>query len=163
VASSTAMSAIAASSTAMSAVAASSTAMSAVAASSTAMSAVMASSTASGAVAGVISTYRLQLVSMLEDSNSGFSKQTTNIGNGSGTFENGGNTTSIYVPISCYDDGDTDYVVQSLLPSPGAYQVCSIPKHSGITNITTGVTLKGARVVGSGSSIGYVTFNVYYK
>ena len=154
------MSAVAASATAMSAVAASATAMSAVAASATAMSAVAASAVASGAVASIISNYRSQIVSAISSS-SLFSKTTTTVGSGAGTTTHGLNTNTIYIPINCYDDNDTNFTVYSGVNT--SVQIAYIAKHSGTPAVTVGVGLRGTQVVGTGSSVGNVGFDIYTK
>ncbi|WP_444332724.1 hypothetical protein, partial [Parabacteroides johnsonii] len=143
---------------AMSAVAASAVAMSAVAASAVAMSAVAASATASRAVVSVISQYRNNIVAAISSS-SLFSKKQLVIGSGSGTWESELNTNSIYIPVKCKDDGDTDYTVYSGVNT--SILILSVSRHSGDTTVSSGVALRGAKVVGSGSSVGNVTFDVY--
>jgi hypothetical protein len=157
-ASATAMNAVAASATAMNAVAASATAMDAVAASATAMNAICKSAIAAQAVYAPIQSRRSTLLTTLADG-SKFSKTTVNVGNGAGTFDHGLNTNTIYIPTACYDDGDTDHTVY--YGADTSKSVVSIARHGGAVSVTSGVSLRGVRVVGSGSSVGYVTFDVY--
>jgi hypothetical protein len=152
------MNAVAASATAMNAVAASATAMNAVAASATAMNAICKSAIAAQAVYAPIQSRRSTLLTTLADG-SKFSKTTVNVGNGAGTFDHGLNTNTIYIPTACYDDGDTDHTVY--YGADTSKSVVSIARHGGTLSVTSGVSLRGVRVVGSGSSVGYVTFNVY--
>lgn len=134
--------------------------MSAVAASATAMSAVAASAVASGAVASIISNYRSQIVSAISSS-SLFSKTTTTVGSGAGTTTHGLNTNTIYIPINCYDDNDTNFTVYSGVNT--SVQIAYIAKHSGTPAVTVGVGLRGTQVVGTGSSVGNVGFDIYTK
>ena len=132
--------------------------MSTVAASSTAMQAVAASGTACAAVNDVIQAYRSALVAALSDT-ARFTKTTKTIGDGTGTWDDGVGTATIYIPTACMDDGDTNYSVRSLLS--GNTELVFIAKHSGTIGVTSGVGLRGVRVVGSGSTKGSVTFDVY--
>jgi hypothetical protein len=152
------MNAVAASATAMNAVAASATAMDAVAASATAMNAICKSAIAAQAVYAPIQSRRSTLLTTLAD-DSKFSKTTVNVGNGAGTFDHGLNTNTIYIPTACYDDRDTDYTVY--YGADTSKSVVSIARHSDTVSVTSGVSLRGVRVVGSSSSVGYVTFDVY--
>ncbi len=162
-ASATAMNAIAASETAMNAIAASATAMNAVAASATAMNAICKSAIAAQAVYAPIQSRRSTLLTTLADG-SKFSKTTVNVG---GTLfdapvDHGLNTNTIYIPTACYDDGDTDYAVY--YGADTSKSVVSIAKHSGTVSVTSGVSLRGVRVVGHAYPsvpVGYVTFDVY--
>ncbi|WP_439909648.1 hypothetical protein, partial [Clostridioides difficile] len=158
ISSSTAMSAIAGSSTAMSAIAGSSTAMSAIAGSSTAMSVICKSQNASIAIAEKIQSYRTRVISTL--SNTGFfSKKTLTIGDGSGTFTDGINTNTFYIPINCYDDNDTDYTVY--YGCKDTLSIVTSSRHSNTVTLSQGVSLRGTKVVGVGSSRGNVGFDVY--
>ena len=158
-ASSTAMTEVAASTTAMTAVAASSTAMTAVAASAVALSEIAKSASAATSIEPALQSYRAAVISTLDAATTVFSKVVISIGNGAGTFDAGGGTSTLYIPTSCHDDGDTVYYVQSPLRSYAS--VVSIAVHSGTVPVTTGLTLRGVRVYGTGSSVGNVTFNVY--
>ncbi|MGX4254336.1 hypothetical protein ACWJXM_18665, partial [Clostridioides difficile] len=112
------------------------------------------------AIAEKMQTYhRTSVVSALNNS-SLFSKTTVNVGNGSATVNDGLNTNTIYIPMSCYDDGDTSFTAyygckDSLVVVP------EIAKHKGNVTITSGVSFRGVRVTGSGSSVGYITFDKY--
>ncbi|HBH1367622.1 TPA: phage tail protein [Clostridioides difficile] len=177
---STAMTYVADSSTAMTYVADSSTAMSCIVNTPSAINKVINSSVAMGkvattgralremckvesvsvAIAEKMQTYhRTSVVSALNNS-SLFSKTTVNVGNGSATVNDGLNTNTIYIPMSCYDDGDTSFTAyygckDSLVVVP------EIAKHKGNVTITSGVSFRGVRVTGSGSSVGYITFDKY--
>ncbi|HBG7052703.1 phage tail protein [Clostridioides difficile] len=177
---STAMTYVVNSSTAMTYVADSSTAMSCIVNTPSAINKVINSSVAMGkvattgralremckvesvsvAIAEKMQTYhRTSVVSALNNS-SLFSKTTVNVGNGSGTVNDGLNTNTIYIPMSCYDDGDTSFTAyygckDSLVVVP------EIAKHKGNVTITSGVSFRGVRVTGSGSSVGYITFDKY--
>ena len=157
-ASETAMNAVVASATAMNAVAASATAMNAVAASATAMNAICKSAIAAQAICSPIQSRRSTLLTTLADG-SKFSKTTVNVGNGGGAFDHGLNTNTIYIPTACYDDGDTHYDVY--YGADTSKSVVSIAEHSGTVSVTSGVSLRGVRVVGHGGSLGYVTFDLY--
>jgi len=158
-ASSTAMQAVAASSTAMQAVAASSTAMQAVAASSTALNAIVKVVSACQAIVTNISTYRSQILSALSSGNE-FTKTTgQQVGNGNTTVDHGLNTNTIYIPTSCQDDGDTDMAAYSGVNQ--TTQIVSVGRHNGETAVNTGVALRGVKVVGTGSSVGYFKFDIY--
>ena len=173
--SATARSAVAASTTAMTAICASSKAvakyatgaagldpasyadMTAVAASSAAMSAVAASATAATAVAEAIQSVRSTLIKTL-DSASNFTKATKRVGDGNKTVTDGLGTATIYIPTSCYDDNDTDFVAYYQDTSKS---IASIARHDGSLTVSSGVSIRGVKVVGTGSSQGYFTFNVY--
>ena len=157
--STTAMTAVAASSTAMTAVAASTTAMTAVAASAVALSEIAKSASAATSIELALQSYRAAVISTLDAATTVFGKVVINIGDGPGTFDAGGGTSTLYIPTSCYDDNDTVYYVQSPLRSYAS--VVSIAAHSWAVPVTTGLTLRGVRVYGTGSSVGNVTFNVY--
>lgn len=83
---------------------------------------------------------------------------TVNLGNGYGTYYHANSLPYIHIPISCYDDSDTDFSVYSYNSNQATV---SIPRHSGTETINSGVCLRGAKVVGSGGSVGYVTFTYY--
>jgi len=157
--SSTAMQAVAASAKAMDAVAASETAMNAVAASAAAMNAICKSAIAAQAVYAPIQSRRSTLLTTLADG-SKFSKTTVNVGNGHGIYDHELNTNTIYIPTACYDDGDNDYTVY--YGADTSKIVASIGKHNGTVSVTSGVSLRGVKVTGTGAgSIGHVTFDVY--
>ena len=150
---------VAASSTAMQAVAASSTAMQAVAASSTALNAIVKVVSACQAIVTNISTYRSQILSALSSGNE-FTKTTgQQVGNGNTTVDHGLNTNTIYIPTSCQDDGDTDMAAYSGVNQ--TTQIVSVGRHNGETAVNTGVALRGVKVVGTGSSVGYFKFDIY--
>ena len=134
--------------------------MNAIASSSTAMNAIAKSSTASAAINAAIQNYRSALLSALADT-SKFIKTTINVGDGSGTFDSGLNSNTIYIPISCRDDNDTDYKVYSGVDDNMNTIVVSIGRHTGTIDITSGVCLRGTRVIGEGGSVGFVKFDVY--
>ena len=156
------MTAVVASETAMTAVAASETAMTAVAASETAMTAVVASETAMTAIDPVINNYRAPLVTML-NSSTRFTKSSKNIGRRTyGTWTDGIGTNTIYIPVSCYDGNYTSFTVYSGVNQ--SRSVTYIKQHLDTVSISSGVSLRGTKVVGSGgdnSNGAYVTFNVY--
>ena len=152
-----AMKAVAASSTAMAAVAASSTAMAAVVAAPVAVKAIVASSVACSAVMSAIQSHRSALLTTLGKT-AHFRKVTKNLGDGSGTWTDGLNAGNVYIPTACYDDGDTAY---SVYYQNTTTSICSVAKHSGTSTITSGVSLRGVKVVGTGSSQGYVSFDIY--
>ena len=157
VSSQTAMTAVAASSTAMTAVAASPTAMAAVVAAPVAVKAIVASSVACSAVMSAIQSHRSALLTTLGKT-AHFRKVTKNLGDGSGTWTDGLNAGNVYIPTACYDDGDTAY---SVYYQNTTTSICSVAKHSGTSTITSGVSLRGVKVVGTGSSQGYVSFDIY--
>ncbi|MDB0414728.1 phage tail protein [Clostridioides difficile] len=177
---STAMTYVVNSSTAMTYVADSSTAMSCIVNTPSAINKVINSSVAMGkvattgralremckvesvsvAIAEKMQTYsRTSVVSALNNS-ALFNKTTINVGNGNGTVDDGLGTNTIYIPTKCYDDGDTSF---------SAYYGCksslvivpTISSHKGDAIITGGVSFRGARVIGTGSSVGYITFDKY--
>lgn len=115
---------------------------------------------ASIAIAEKIQNCSREAIRATLNSSNVFTKVTTNIGNGNGTFDDGIGTNTIYIPISCYDDGDTSFLAyygckNSLVVVP------TINKHSGSVEISAGVSLRGVRVVGSGNSVGYMIFDKY--
>lgn len=142
---------------AMAAVAASETAMTAVVSSQSAMAAVVASTTAASAVATAIQSCRAALITMLSSATN-FSKSFKIVGSGSGEWTDGLNAANIYIPTICNDDNDTDYTVyyQSTTQS-----ILYVAKHSGEQAVSSGVSLRGVKVVGTGNSNGNVSFDVY--
>ncbi|MED5043201.1 hypothetical protein P9848_14950, partial [Geobacillus stearothermophilus] len=123
-----------------------------------AMNVIAKSSTASAAINAAIQNYRSALLSALADT-SKFTKTTTSVGNGSGTFTHGLNTNTIYIPVKCNDDNDTDYKVYSGVDNN--IIVVSIDRHSGTIDVSSGVCLRGTTVIGTGSSVGDVIFEIY--
>lgn len=115
---------------------------------------------ASIAIAEKMQTYsKTSIVSALNNSGL-FRKTTINVGSGSGTYDDGINTSAIYIPIKCYDDGDTDFTAYYGCKTSLAI-VPTIARHKGDVTITSGVSFRGVRVVGTGSSVGYITFDKY--
>ncbi|EGT4908108.1 phage tail protein [Clostridioides difficile] len=115
---------------------------------------------ASFAVAEKIQTFRRASIIYELNKTDLFSKETVNVGDGNGTVEDGLGTSSIYIPVSCYDDNDTDFTAYcgcktSLVVVP------TISKHNGNKAIDVGVSLRGVKVVGVGSTTGYITFDKY--
>ncbi|MCV2271341.1 phage tail protein [Clostridioides difficile] len=115
---------------------------------------------ASFAIAEKIQTYNRKSIIYELDKTDLFSKETVRVGDGNGTVEDGLGTNSIYIPVDCFDDNDTDFTVYcgcktSLVVVP------TIPKHHGNREIDAGVSLRGAKVVGVGSTTGYITFDKY--
>lgn len=115
---------------------------------------------ASIAIAEKIQNYNRSIIESALNSSSAFTKTSLNVGNGNGTYDSEIGTNTIYIPVSCHDDGDTNFASyygckNSLTIVP------NINKHSGTVSITQGISLRGARVVGTGNSVGYITFNVY--
>ncbi|MCT4566122.1 MAG: hypothetical protein N4A68_17660 [Maledivibacter sp.] len=190
--SSTAMNAVAGSSTAMNVVAGSSTAMniffgsqyyvgkgiatyaglshsifdslssiSAVAGSAIAIKAIVMSSTASKIVANSIQNYRSKLISTLDNGTQYFSKHSNyEINFNANTIDRELNTNTIYIPIQCYDDSDTNCYLY--YGADTSKRICYIIRHSGWTNINSGVSFRGVRVQGSGTADNnYVKFNKY--
>ena len=134
-------------------------AMSAIAGSSTAMSAICKSTIACKAIVAKISSYRSELISALADTTR-FTKTTgKDVGDGAKTIDDGIGTNTIYIPVSCYDDGDTDFNAYSGIDQ--TTNILSVTRHSGTASVTTGVALRGVRVTGTGSSVGRITFDVY--
>ncbi|UVW83383.1 hypothetical protein [Wolbachia endosymbiont of Aedes albopictus] len=107
-----------------------------------------------------IQNYRSTVVSTLEASSSLFRKQTgIKVGDGAtSTRESGRGSATIYVPVSCQDDGDTDFSVNSLLTGN---RLAYIARHSGETSVSSGIALRGVQVSGTNGSVGEVTFDVY--
>lgn len=107
-----------------------------------------------------IQNYRSTVVSTLEASSSLFRKQTgIKVGDGAtSTRESGRGSATIYVPVSCRDDGDTDFSVNSLLTGN---RLAYIARHSGETSVSSGIALRGVQVSGMNGSVGEVTFDVY--
>ena len=153
----TTMNAIAASSTAMNAILASSTAMNAITKVDTALKAVCSNASAANAISSAIQNYRSNIVNTLNAS-SLFNKTSTTVGNGAGTWTSGLDANNVYIPTSCYDDGDTDYDVYWQNSNT---KVVTIARHSSTSTVTAGVSLRGIKVVGTGSTKGYVGFDVY--
>lgn len=115
---------------------------------------------ASFAIAEKIQTFRRTSIVYELDKTDLFSKETVRVGDGNGAVEDGLGTSSIYIPIDCFDDNDTDFTVYcgcktSLVVVP------TIPKHHGNREIDAGVSLRGTKVVGVGSTTGYITFDKY--
>jgi len=130
-----------------------------VAASSTALNAIVKVVSACQAIVTNISTYRSQILSALSSGNE-FTKTTgQQVGNGNTTVDHGLNTNTIYIPTSCQDDGDTDMAAYSGVNQ--TTQIVSVGRHNGETAVNTGVALRGVKVVGTGSSVGYFKFDIY--
>ena len=151
------MAAIIGNSSALNAVVSSQTAMAAVVAAPVAVKAIVASSVACSAVMSAIQSHRSALLTTLGKT-AHFRKVTKNLGDGSGTWTDGLNAGNVYIPTACYDDGDTAY---SVCYQNTTTSICSVAKHSGTSTITSGVSLRGVKVVGTGSSQGYVSFDIY--
>lgn len=106
-----------------------------------------------------IQNYRPTIIRAIDNSSSLFRKQTrVAVGDGTATQESGKGSATIYVPVSCQDDGDTDFSVNSLLTGNS---LAYIARHSGTVSVSSGITLQGVQVAGSGSSVGNVIFDVY--
>ncbi|WP_461197391.1 phage tail protein [Clostridioides difficile] len=115
---------------------------------------------ASFAIAEKIQTYNRKSIIYELDKTDLFSKETVRVGDGNATVEDGLGTNSIYIPIDCFDDNDTDFTAYcgcktSLVVVP------TIPKHHGNREIDAGVSLRGVKVVGVGSTTGYIAFDKY--
>lgn len=111
-------------------------------------------------VYGTISRHRSTIENSLKNYSVNISKGTINVGNGVGTYNWGGSAPYIVIPKFCYDDKtDTDFNVYSC---DSATSIAYIKRHTGNTAITQGVCLRGTKVVGTGSSTGYVGFDYYY-
>ena len=143
--------------TTMNAIAASSTAMNAITKVDTALKAVCSNASAANAISSAIQNYRSNIVNTLNAS-SLFNKTSTTVGNGAGTWTSGLDANNVYIPTSCYDDGDTDYDVYWQNSNT---KVVTIARHSSTSTVTAGVSLRGIKVVGTGSTKGYVGFDVY--
>ena len=123
------------------------------------MSALASSSVAAVAVKSSIQNYRTQVVSSLSDANK-FTKTSKALGNGGSTnLSDGVNTNVIYIPVSCVDDGDTNFYVR--YGSNTGDVVSTIAKHSGTVSVTAGVSLRGVGLTADGGSSGSVTFDIY--
>ena len=133
--------------------------MSAIAGSSTAMSAICKSTIACKAIVAKISSYRSELISALADTTRFTKTAGKDVGDGAKTIDDGIGTNTIYIPVSCYDDGDTDFNAYSGIDQ--TTNILSVTRHSGTASVTTGVALRGVRVTGTGSSVGRITFDVY--
>ena len=143
--------------TTMNAIAASSTAMNAITKVDTALKAVCSNASAANAISSAIQNYRSNIVNTLNAS-SLFNKTSTTVGNGAGTWTSGLDANNVYIPTSCYDDDDTDYDVYWQNSNT---KVVTIARHSSTSTVTAGVSLRGIKVVGTGSTKGYVGFDVY--
>ena len=80
------------------------------------------------------------------------------IGNGSGTWTNEANKPNLIIAYNCYDDNDTDY---SIYHGNGNYKVAYVSRHSGDKSLGNVICLRGIKLVGSGSSVGYVNYKLY--
>ena len=80
------------------------------------------------------------------------------IGNGAGTWTNEGNKANLIVAYNCYDDNDTDF---SIYHGNGNYRVAYVNRHSGNKSLGNVICLRGIKLVGSGSSVGYVNYKLY--
>ena len=80
------------------------------------------------------------------------------IGNGSGTWTNEANKPNLIIAYNCYDDNDTDY---SIYHGNGNYRVAYVTRHSGNKSLGNVICLRGIKLVGSGSSVGYVNYKLY--
>lgn len=80
------------------------------------------------------------------------------IGNGSGTWTNEANKPNLIIAYNCYDDNDTDY---SIYHGNGNYRVAYVNRHSGNKSLGNVICLRGIKLVGSGSSVGNVSYKHY--
>ena len=80
------------------------------------------------------------------------------IGSGAGTWTYGVGEANIMIAYQCYDDSDTDY---SVYHGNGAYRTAYVQRHSGNTNLANIICLRGIKLVGSGASIGNVSYKHY--
>lgn len=80
------------------------------------------------------------------------------IGSGSGTWTNEANKPNLIIAYNCYDDNDTDY---SIYHGNGNYKVAYVTRHSGDKSLGNVICLRGIKLVGSGSSVGYVNYKLY--
>ena len=80
------------------------------------------------------------------------------IGSGSGTWTHEKGKANIIIAYQCYDDSDTDY---SVYHGNGAYRVAYISRHSGTKSIGNIICLRGIKLVGSGASVGNVSYKLY--
>lgn len=123
------------------------------------MSAICKSTIACKAIVAKISSYRSELISALADTTRFTKTAGKDVGDGAKTIDDGIGTNTIYIPVSCYDDGDTDFNAYSGIDQ--TTNILSVTRHSGTASVTTGVALRGVRVTGTGSSVGRITFDVY--
>ncbi|WP_353282450.1 hypothetical protein [Wolbachia endosymbiont (group A) of Myopa testacea] len=111
------------------------------------------------AIEASIQNRRYAIVESLEYSSWLFKKQSeVRVGDGGTSKESEANSATIYIPTSCYDNGDTNFSVNSLLTGN---QLVHIARHRGTSKIYSGIALRGVQVSGEGGSSGYVTFDVY--
>lgn len=108
------------------------------------------------AAATKINNYRANIKRALEGANIPYND--AGLGSGSGTFTAGVNTNSLMMTWSCHDDNDTDY---SVYHGTGSHRVVYIPRHSGTVAVDHYVSLRGIKLVGSGSSIGSISYRHY--
>ncbi|MDG7056564.1 MAG: hypothetical protein LKM43_00180 [Wolbachia endosymbiont of Penenirmus auritus] len=110
------------------------------------------------AIEANIQNYRSTVVSVVDAFPSLFRREySITVGNGTDTRESGRGSATIYLPVGCYDDNDTDFSVNSLLTGN---KIIYIARHSGTTTVSSGVALRGVQVSGTGSSVGNVVFNI---
>ena len=105
-------------------------------------------------VQATINNHRNTIVKTLSD----VASTTRSIGNGAGTWTYGADETNIMIAYQCYDDYDTDY---SIYHGNGAYRTAYIQRHSGSIPLDNIVCLRGIKLVGSGASIGNVSYKHY--
>ncbi|MCC0671344.1 phage tail protein [Clostridioides sp. ES-S-0145-01] len=151
---------VANSSTAMSYIASNTTAMSRVASSGILLKEICNSNNASVAIAEKIQAYRVAVISTISNTNLFTRTAGVTVGSGASTIDDGLNTKTIYIPTGCYDDGDTNFTVY--YGCKNSYIIVpTITSHKGTVAINTGISLRGVRVVGTGSSVGNVIFDKY--
>lgn len=148
------------STTAMTAVKSSDTALTAISLSAVALAALCRNSVGAELVESSLQAKRSSILETLAaDAGTTFTKTAqVTVGDGVGTFEDGEYSASIYFPVLSTDDGNTDLSVNSIMTGT---QVTNLPKYNGTVQVTAGFTLRGTRVVGTGSPTGQVTFDRY--
>ena len=105
-------------------------------------------------VEGSINNFRDTIVKTLSSTTPTEGK----IGSGSGTWTNEANKPNLIIAYNCYDDNDTDY---SIYHGNGNYRVAYVNRHSGNKSLGNVICLRGIKLVGSGSSVGYVNYKLY--
>ena len=135
--------------------------MTAVSKSAVALYAISTTANSANKVKTVIQSYYKNVLAAINVANSNaFKVEEAQCGNGSGTFTASLNAPNVIALTVCNDDGDTNF--SAYYGTDQNYQINSCGSHSGDMAVT-GVSMRGIKVTGSGSSVGYYKYKILTK